>query len=64
MVFKNGDKVKCLYGDSGHKSWYERLEPFVIVAKTIRTDYWKPDKLIFEEIPETSFYENDFGAVV
>ncbi len=59
---KVGDKVMCLFGNSGNKFWCEQLTPAVTVSKIIRHRD-KPNELIFEEIPDERFYENDFKKV-
>jgi len=54
-----GDKVKCLYGDAGHKFWVNTLDPFVTIIK-IKKHKHKPWELQFKESKKEWFYSNDF----
>lgn len=57
---RKGDKVECMFHDSGHKFWCNELMPFVTISEIILTAKYKPNKLMFKEIPNHTFYENDF----
>ena len=60
---KIGDKVLCLFGNSGNKFWCGQLTPSVTVSHII-CHRNRPNELIFEEISDEPFYENDFIKVV
>lgn len=59
MHFMEGDKVMCLFGNSGHKSWEELRKPNKI--KLIFEHDTKPNELIFEGLEFTPFSANDFA---
>lgn len=59
---KEGDKVKCLYRDSGHKFWKDQFDKGLTVDKVFLKDN-VPNELRFKEIPNQLFYSNDFVAV-
>ena len=63
--FKIGDKVKCYYGDAGHKFWTHLLEPFAIITKVRKVKNEDIYRLQFEgdNFKDNWFYSNDFYII-
>lgn len=59
--FDIGDKVKCLFGNSGNKFW-DKLREELVIEQIIRNDDI-PDKISFSFDPNKFFYANDFELV-
>jgi len=60
-----GDRVKCKYGNSGHKFWTELLEQHPTVDKIQFDERVGLCRLTFKEDERVDnyFYENDFEKV-